>query len=276
MRLSENIKRLRLEKKLTQEQLAGLLRVSSQAVSKWENSDTYPDGSLLVPLSEILGVSLDELFGNESIYLNDILKKTELLLTDADRKEQFNIAQKIGWHTEYGLFNSHLRKYERKDFDVDNIEIRTLPSYILSDYGFTHISNGDEPFFSLFPEPKEGFGGFVKDMDDLQNIFSSLSSEITLRAIVYLLRQNIGYTFEPEALAEVCDIENGELDRVMSDLLVLNAVNKNELFINGEPRILYSTNPMHKLIAVFLMAKELTYRGAYCVKAARRSLPLIK
>lgn len=36
MSLSQNIKRLRLEKEMTQEQLASLLGVSAQAVSKWE------------------------------------------------------------------------------------------------------------------------------------------------------------------------------------------------------------------------------------------------
>ena len=51
MSLSGNIRRLRLEKNLTQEQLAAKLGVSAQAVSKWETSETYPDGALLVPLA---------------------------------------------------------------------------------------------------------------------------------------------------------------------------------------------------------------------------------
>ena len=59
--LSQNIKRLRLEKNLTQEQLASMLGISAQAVSKWETTDTYPDGALLVPLAKALDISLDEL-----------------------------------------------------------------------------------------------------------------------------------------------------------------------------------------------------------------------
>ena len=62
MSLSGNIKRLRLEKNLTQEQLAAKLGVSAQAVSKWETSETYPDGALLVPLANELEGSLDVLF----------------------------------------------------------------------------------------------------------------------------------------------------------------------------------------------------------------------
>ena len=58
MSLSENIKKARLERQMTQEQLAEKLGISPQAVSKWETSETYPDGALLVPLSNVLGVCI--------------------------------------------------------------------------------------------------------------------------------------------------------------------------------------------------------------------------
>ena len=58
-----NIKRLRLSKGLTQERLAELLSISTAAVSKWEAKNTYPDITMLFPLAEIFGVSVDELLG---------------------------------------------------------------------------------------------------------------------------------------------------------------------------------------------------------------------
>jgi len=54
------IKERRLEKGLTQQELANLLNVSMQAVSKWERGGT-PDIMLLVPLAKVLEISLDEL-----------------------------------------------------------------------------------------------------------------------------------------------------------------------------------------------------------------------
>ena len=57
--------RLRKQRGLKQEELAEKVGVSGQAVSKWENDASMPDVSLLVPLSELLGVSLDELLGKE-------------------------------------------------------------------------------------------------------------------------------------------------------------------------------------------------------------------
>lgn len=59
--LGKRIAMLRRQKELRQEDLAQMLEVSPQAVSKWENDQTCPDISLLPRLAEILGVTVDEL-----------------------------------------------------------------------------------------------------------------------------------------------------------------------------------------------------------------------
>jgi len=61
------IKRLREERKLTQQQLAQRLNVSDKAVSKWETGRGCPDISLIEPLSDALGVSVTELFSGEDV-----------------------------------------------------------------------------------------------------------------------------------------------------------------------------------------------------------------
>lgn len=58
-----NIKNLRTAKKYTQEQLATFLGVTSQAVSRWENSTTYPDIEMIPSIASFFGVTTDELFG---------------------------------------------------------------------------------------------------------------------------------------------------------------------------------------------------------------------
>ena len=62
MEIGSKIKQLRCRASLTQEQLADKLGLSAQAVSKWENSATMPDISLLPELAQIFGTSIDELF----------------------------------------------------------------------------------------------------------------------------------------------------------------------------------------------------------------------
>lgn len=61
------IKRLREERKMTQQQLAEKLSVSGKAVSKWETGRGYPDISLIGPLSAALGVSVIELLSGEDV-----------------------------------------------------------------------------------------------------------------------------------------------------------------------------------------------------------------
>ncbi|MEG0014270.1 MAG: helix-turn-helix transcriptional regulator, partial [Cellulosilyticaceae bacterium] len=56
---------LRKEKGLTQKQLAEQLFLSDKAVSKWERGLSFPDISLLIPLSKILEVTTTELLSGK-------------------------------------------------------------------------------------------------------------------------------------------------------------------------------------------------------------------
>jgi len=65
MSFSENLKQLRKEHHLSQEDLAELLDVSRQAVSKWEQGQGYPEVEKLLLLSRKLNISLDALMSAE-------------------------------------------------------------------------------------------------------------------------------------------------------------------------------------------------------------------
>lgn len=63
---AENLYRLRRENGLTQEQLANMLGVSFQSVSKWENKQGYPDIELLPRIASYFHITLDALLGYRS------------------------------------------------------------------------------------------------------------------------------------------------------------------------------------------------------------------
>ena len=71
--ISENRKR----KGLTQEQLGNILGVSNKTISRWENGNYMPDLSLLIPLSESLDISLNELLNGKYITEDKIMETTE-------------------------------------------------------------------------------------------------------------------------------------------------------------------------------------------------------
>ena len=80
---------LRTEKKLSQYQLADMIPISRQAVSKWERGQTIPDSSTLLRLSEIFDVTINELLNGERLK-NDSLKGLETttltILDESNRK----------------------------------------------------------------------------------------------------------------------------------------------------------------------------------------------
>lgn len=75
MGFSDNLKQIRKEHHLSQEELAALLDVSRQAVSKWEQGIGYPEVETLLVLSQKLHVSLDHLMSTEIIQDTQQIKK---------------------------------------------------------------------------------------------------------------------------------------------------------------------------------------------------------
>ena len=82
LKIGKHIAECRKEKGMTQSQLAEKLGVTNKTVSRWENGNYMPDLSLLVPLSSVLEISLDELLSGEaSETISERLEKSEEALT---------------------------------------------------------------------------------------------------------------------------------------------------------------------------------------------------
>ena len=82
MNLVNNIKSLRTKMKMTQEELARLLGTTSKSVSRWEQSLTYPDITLLPFIANVFEVTVDELLGVEKIKQDEYVKELKM---QADR-----------------------------------------------------------------------------------------------------------------------------------------------------------------------------------------------
>lgn len=66
LEIGKKIKELRLSKKLTQKDLAKILNVTPQAISKWERNESNPDIQMLVTLSKYFNISVDDILGNKN------------------------------------------------------------------------------------------------------------------------------------------------------------------------------------------------------------------
>jgi len=99
MNIGQQIKKLRHQCDMTQEQLAELLNISTPAISQWECDKTTPDISLIIPLARIFGVSTDVLFGvyedKENGEIDTIIKNLHNSVDDRKltKKEIFDSLQ---------------------------------------------------------------------------------------------------------------------------------------------------------------------------------------
>lgn len=87
MELGEKLKEKRGEANLTQKELSDILHVSRQTISSWEVGRTYPDLNVLISISELYNVPLDDLVKEDSKLVDDITLKVK----KSERRKVFNI-----------------------------------------------------------------------------------------------------------------------------------------------------------------------------------------
>lgn len=80
MNFNEKIKEIRKKQNLTQEQFAEKIFVSRNAVAKWESNRGYPDIQNLITISDVFGISLDDLMKNDK-------KLTKKIISDSASKK---------------------------------------------------------------------------------------------------------------------------------------------------------------------------------------------
>ncbi len=136
MSIGKTIKLYRKDKNLTQNELAELIGVSTQAVSKWETDVGLPDISQIVPLARVLEVSTDKLLGNtDANFDNEVGEiRSQIsginLINDIERaKHLFDLSSKF--------YNKHP--------DVPDIAVLALETYI-SLYSENQFEMSDSEF----------------------------------------------------------------------------------------------------------------------------------
>ena len=95
MEFHNKLYNLRKQKGLSQEELANRLNVSRQTISKWEVGDSTPEMEKLIAISDLFGISLDELVMDKApVKTEEVSAKSELIseltekvLTDDNKKK---------------------------------------------------------------------------------------------------------------------------------------------------------------------------------------------
>jgi len=79
MKFGEKLKHERTKKGWSQEELAEKLHVSRQSVSKWENGQNYPNIELIIKISDLFGVTIDEMLRSDEELTMKVIKDSKQL-----------------------------------------------------------------------------------------------------------------------------------------------------------------------------------------------------
>ena len=156
--LSENLKRIRKDNNLSQEQLAEKLGVSRQSVSKWENGEAYPEMDKVLQLCKMFNLNIDELLNQDIKEVNE------------SKQSRINIDKYVGDFLDFitktiNLFSS----MKFKDIVKCLIEQAIIGSIIFSLLSIIGLVGSNFLHSILFFIPHEIYY-------DVYNIFSGLYS----------------------------------------------------------------------------------------------------
>lgn len=121
MTIGQTIKLYRKEKNFTQSELAELIGVSTQAISKWETDSGMPDISQIIPLARVLEISTDKLLGHtDSAFEKEV---TEI----RQNFGEINFISDLSYAEELYFLTS---KFFNKHPDVSDIAVVALETYV--------------------------------------------------------------------------------------------------------------------------------------------------
>ena len=149
-KISKNLKRLRLQKKLTQEQVAEVLGVSSQTVSRWECNTTYPDIMLLPKIARLYCVTVDDLFQEDSTAYDNYAQRLASVYEITHKPEDFCKAD-----AEFNQLKE-TGNYSLEDCRLHGVILSSMMCYCkqLAPQKFKHIIDTFEKTEDISPENK--------------------------------------------------------------------------------------------------------------------------
>ncbi len=240
--LSENLRRLRTEMRMTQEQLSEELGVSPQTISKWERGSAMPEVSMLIKLSSVLKSSPNELLGYEVIEASELSKSIARQLESCPRGERLTLLDRL-------IKQSLGRGFEANDEGLLRLE---------AEDGLAISLMGYEPeLFMLLLRPENGFGSVLRADEEYRRFFEILSEREVLDAVFVLFGLNDGFTFDDEYAAELF---GRDFKRIFARLEALRLITSTASRINSKTVRLWQIHARSEFIALFVLLNAMIFK----------------
>ena len=198
--IGERIAELRRKSGMTQEELASLLGISAQSVSKWETGVTMPDILLLPILADVFGVHIDALFGKEAKSGGEVSADSAFDLACGRLKRIFAVRLHRK-EKDASAFESEFAEYERALAGDSRMR-----SAILRENGVLYYR--EEAGGLLLKRPQNGWAPLLRDAEAAKAV-ALLANEDFCKALYAILDARMP-SFTLPTLCRNCEIKDAQ------------------------------------------------------------------
>ncbi len=254
--MGEIIAKLRKDAGFTQEQLANMIGVSAQTVSKWETGTTMPDIMLLPIIADVFNTDIDSLFGRTT------------------KKAVRNISQENVHEELYNAFFETLQYLwdslnSGSDADIEE-RARKIREEIKNHSGTQTLVLSNLEGNGVYADSNIALA-FNKNKDEINELFDDEVAWTVLKrftdgktgAVYKFIVNNRGKSFTSSFIATKCDIDLPLVERALNNLLCMNLISRRDVNTDDGVIYVYSEWGTHKLVLIYSMLAIASRLGNY-------------
>ena len=253
--IGQNIAAMRKEKGIKQDELARVVGVTPQAVSKWENGGV-PDIELLPLIADFFGVSIDRLFGRKTGDPEDTAaaRMKEIAVLKEDEKHDAIFLR--CWDMERACFG-HTDEFDIKRIESGIAQDQQTYSAYVNDHGFTSMGIANRiRYFLVVPNVQDADRALLDGIDHCA-FFHDLSDKDVFDTCVALHRREKGRVFTLEFLANKMGLTQERTREVLDILKKWDLVVTLSLETDEAEQNVYDFKPTQSFLSLLIFSREM-------------------
>ncbi len=274
--IGKQIAAMRKERGIRQEELAGFVGVSTQAVSKWENGGV-PDTELIPKIADFFSVSIDMLFGRELTDYGDVQAALMRSISEAPQDERIGMIFDCCWAMERAACGETRQAETSLDECRKAIASDQAYSSVIENNGFTRMGIANQrQYFLVVPEPKD-VGTAYLDGVDYTGFFRDIGDKTVFDACVFLNGRESGKAFTPVLLVKNLGIDAKRAQEVLNTLAKYHLIRESQIEMDDEVQTIYYFVPTPSFVALLVFAHEIIdVPHRYMYYTINRNKPYLK
>jgi len=250
--IGQNILELRKEKGSTQEELANAVKISAQAVSKWENNASSPDTELLPAIADFFGVSIDRLFSRTLGEYSDINVEVVKFLQSYEPNERMMAAYKLCWAMQNGTVPT-AREYSK----LEPNEHRCHSDVLTKECSALMAKHHGPLYYFITPQFKNDLLKMLPAAEEYGELFRLLADVDTLRALIFLHGRKNDKPFTPNLLVKELGVSAEKATGMLTELTEMHFILEQKVELDDEVIATYNFRKSERFIGLLIFASEI-------------------